>query len=42
MIEQQTDNGIMSIIQTYVPTTDKEDEEVEEFYAGLDIVLASI
>ena len=42
MLQLKTHTGIMNIIQVYAPTTDKEDDEVEEFYAELDDIFKSI
>lgn len=42
LLQLKTHFGNMNIIQTYAPTADKEDNEVEEFYAELDDIYRNI
>lgn len=42
MLQLKMHTGNMNVIQTYAPTADKEDDEVEVFYAELDDIFGSI
>lgn len=39
MIQLKSQNGKTNLIQIYAPTADKADQEIEEFYNGIDILL---
>lgn len=41
MLQFQTNEGKINVIQVYAPTADREENEIEEFYANLEEVLKS-
>lgn len=42
LIQLKSKNTILNLIQVHAPTTDKEQNEIEEFYAGITAITQSL